>query len=85
MTTDDAFHILVIDDDPALRELLAEYLTMNGLRVTVVGDGKAMRESLAKATPDAIVLDVMLPGEDAVSAHDGNRPYRISHPARRSH
>ena len=67
MTTDDAFHILVIDDDPALRELLAEYLTMNGLRVTVVGDGNAMRESLAKATPDAIVLDLMLPGEDGLS------------------
>jgi two-component system phosphate regulon response regulator OmpR len=47
--------------------LLAEYLTMNGLRVTVVGDGKAMRESLAKATPDAIVLDLMLPGEDGLS------------------
>jgi two-component system phosphate regulon response regulator OmpR len=67
MTKDDAFHILVIDDDPALQELLAEYLTVNGLNVTAVGDGRAMRQFLAKVTPDAIVLDLMLPGEDGLS------------------
>jgi two-component system phosphate regulon response regulator OmpR len=67
MSTADSFHILVIDDDPALRELLAEYLSVNGLKVTVVGDGKAMRGALAKIKPDAIVLDLMLPGEDGLS------------------
>ncbi|MDP1612281.1 MAG: response regulator [Sulfuritalea sp.] len=67
MTTDDSSHILVVDDDPALRELLAEYLAVNGLKVTAVGDGKAMRQALDKGGATAIVLDLMLPGEDGLS------------------
>ncbi len=62
-----ADRILVVDDDPALRDLLAEYLTVNGLIVGTVCDGAAMRRSLAKDMPDAIVLDLMLPGEDGLS------------------
>jgi two-component system phosphate regulon response regulator OmpR len=60
-------HILVVDDDPALRDLLAEYLTLNGLTVETVGDGAAMRRALASNMPGAIVLDLMLPGEDGLS------------------
>ena len=59
--------ILVVDDDPALRDLLAEYLSVNGLAVETVGDGAAMRRALARGLPDAIVLDLMLPGEDGLS------------------
>jgi len=67
MRTEDSFDILVVDDDPALRELLAEYLTVNGLAVRAVCDGRAMRQALDKGKPGAIVLDLMLPGEDGLS------------------
>lgn len=59
--------VLVVDDDPALRELLSEYLSDNGLLVETVGDGIAMRRALAKRLPGVIVLDLMLPGEDGLS------------------
>ena len=59
--------ILVVDDDPALRELLATYLAANGFAVDAVGDGAAMRAALASGLPDAIVLDLMLPGEDGLA------------------
>lgn len=60
-------HILVVDDDPALRELLTTYLTANGFAVNAVGDGVAMRAALGEGLPDAIVLDLMLPGEDGLT------------------
>lgn len=60
-------HILVVDDDPALRELLRDYLTTHGFIVQAVGDGAAMRAALANGMPDAIVLDLMLPGEDGLA------------------
>lgn len=60
-------HLLVVDDDCALRERLSRYLTEHGYRVTAVGDGLAMDACLETETPDAIVLDLMLPGEDGLS------------------
>ena len=59
--------ILVVDDDPALRELLADYLSASGLVVDTAVDGGQMRRSIAERPPDAIVLDLMLPGEDGLS------------------
>lgn len=62
--TDHAHHILVVDDDRRLRELLARFLTQNGYRVTTAAsaaEAQAMSESLVF---DALVLDVMMPGEN---------------------
>jgi two-component system phosphate regulon response regulator OmpR len=59
--------ILVVDDDPDLCELLRSYLGANGFEVQTAGDGVAMRAALAAGLPDAIVLDLMLPGEDGLS------------------
>ncbi|MBF0255237.1 MAG: response regulator [Gammaproteobacteria bacterium] len=59
-------HILVVDDDPGLCQLLAEYLSGNGFKVTAVAEGNAMRQALQQR-PDALVLDLMLPGEDGLS------------------
>ena len=60
-------HVLVVDDDRDLQDLLAEYLGANGLRVSTAGDGAQMRERMAQDPPDAIILDLMLPGEDGLS------------------
>lgn len=59
--------ILVVDDDLELRELLAEYLGRNGFAVNLAEDGRQMRARLAGGMPDAIILDLMLPGDDGLS------------------
>lgn len=59
--------ILVVDDDPDLRTLLADYLSASGLGVDTAADGRQMRERMAQAWPDALVLDLMLPGEDGLT------------------
>lgn len=59
--------ILVVDDDPTLRELLVDYLSGNGFDVTAVADGIAMRSVLDTHPFELIVLDLMLPGEDGLS------------------
>jgi two-component system OmpR family response regulator len=60
-------HLLVVDDDRDIRELLTNYLTRNGFRATAVADGRAMRAALAAHAFDLVVLDVMLPGEDGLT------------------
>ena len=60
-------HILVVDDDAEIRNLLSEYLRKNGYRVTTVADGKGMRGALEVGHPDMVVLDLMLPGEDGLT------------------
>ena len=67
MSSSPVERVLVVDDDPALRELLSDYLTANGMVVEAVGDGAAMRIALLAGMPGAIVLDLMLPGEDGLS------------------
>jgi two-component system OmpR family response regulator len=64
---DSADHILVVDDDADIRELLAEYLTKNGLRVSVAAGGRQMRTALEMGNIDLVVLDVMMPGEDGLA------------------
>ena len=59
--------LLVVDDDSGIRDLLSRYLTEQGFRVSAVGDGQAMDAWLAQATPDLVILDLMLPGEDGLS------------------
>ncbi|MBP0630977.1 MULTISPECIES: response regulator [unclassified Cupriavidus] len=59
-------HILVVDDDREIRELVSTYLTKNGLRVTVAQDGRQMRSILEANAVDLIVLDVMMPGDDGL-------------------
>lgn len=59
--------ILVVDDDGRLRELLQRYLSEQGYHVEAVVDGAAMDQALASQRFDALVLDLMLPGEDGLS------------------
>jgi two-component system OmpR family response regulator len=60
-------HLLLVDDDPELRDLLREYLGQAGFRVTAAADGREMRRALAVAHFDLVILDIMLPGEDGFS------------------
>ena len=60
-------HVLVVDDDPRLAELLSKYLTDHGYRVTIAGNAAAARKHLQGMTYDMIVLDVMMPGEDGIA------------------
>jgi two-component system phosphate regulon response regulator OmpR len=60
-------HLLVVDDDARLRELLRRYLSDNGFRVTVAGDAAEARANLASLTFDLMVLDVMMPGENGLA------------------
>jgi len=59
--------VLVVDDDPALLELLTDYLGASGFQVEAAADGVQMRARMAQAWPDVLVLDLMLPGEDGLS------------------
>lgn len=67
MTNPAPVRILVVDDDPALRVLLTDYLAASGFVVDTASDGVEMHQRLAQAVPDAIVLDLMLPGQDGLS------------------
>src|SRR5471030_34357 len=60
-------HILVIDDDPQIRALLKEYLTENGLRVSVASTSEEMSKILADEAVDLVVLDLRLAGEDGLA------------------
>ena len=65
--TPTAKHLLVVDDDPKLRELLRRYLAENQFEVSLAQDGLAMNRVLQRHPVDLIVLDLMLPGEDGLS------------------
>ena len=60
-------HLLIVDDDERIRQLLKQYLIRNGFLVTAARDGAHARKLLAGLEFDLIVLDVMMPGEDGMS------------------
>ena len=59
-------HLLVVDDDLRIRELLHRYLAGSGFRVTTAGDAAEARAKLANMQFDLVVLDVMMPGENGL-------------------
>lgn len=66
MPSDDAPHLLVVDDDTRIRNLLKQYLSENGFRVTVAGNADEARRQLVGLDFDLLILDVMMPGETGV-------------------
>lgn len=60
-------HILVVDDDQEIRDLLARFLAKHGLRVSTARDGVEMGRLLDERKVDLVVLDLMLPGEDGLA------------------
>lgn len=66
LPADDAPHLLVVDDDTRIRNLLREFLSANGFRVTAAGNAAEARRKLDGLAFDLLVLDVMMPGESGV-------------------
>jgi two-component system, OmpR family, phosphate regulon response regulator OmpR len=64
---DDLSHILIVDDDRRIRELLATYLKTNGFMVTAASNAAEARRALAGLAFDVIVLDIMMPGENGLA------------------
>src|SRR5262245_37902042 len=60
-------HLLVVDDNSEIRELLARFLAKHGFRVSTAREGNEMRKALAEWRIDLVVLDLMLPGEDGLT------------------
>jgi two-component system OmpR family response regulator len=60
--------ILVVDDDPDLRKLIGDFLQGHGYRVEVAENSAAMRRAIERERPGLVILDVMMPGEDGLSA-----------------
>ena len=65
--SDEAWQILIVEDDERLAGLTREYLESNGMQVSVEGDGTAAVERIKTEQPDLVILDLMLPGEDGLS------------------
>lgn len=60
-------HVLVVDDDREIRQLVGDYLRKNGFRVSLAAEGRQMREALSASRIDLVVLDLMLPGDDGLT------------------
>ena len=67
MSADTAPRILVVDDDPGIREVLCDYLILHGYEAVGAASAAEMDRALAQQTLDLIVLDLMMPGEDGLS------------------
>ncbi|WP_182852117.1 response regulator [Metapseudomonas otitidis] len=63
----EAWRILIVEDDQRLAELTREYLEGNGLRVSIESDGGQAVARILAERPDLVILDLMLPGEDGLS------------------
>ncbi|MCP3722431.1 response regulator [Paraburkholderia sp. CNPSo 3272] len=64
--TEKTDHVLIVDDDRGIRELVGAYLEKNGMRVSLAANGREMRSVLEGGAPDLIVLDLMMPGDDGL-------------------
>ena len=62
-----AVRILMVDDDPGIRDVVSEFLTRHGYHVETAGDATEMEQVLNRGSVDVVVLDVMLPGEDGLA------------------
>jgi two-component system, OmpR family, response regulator len=59
-------HVLTVDDDPSVRQMIVDYLGDNDIRVTALASARQIAEVMARDTIDLVVLDLRLPGEDGM-------------------
>jgi two-component system, OmpR family, response regulator len=62
-----AARVLMVDDDPGIRDVVSDFLRRHGFAVETAGDGNEMEQALARGPVDLVVLDIMLPGEDGLA------------------
>jgi two-component system response regulator RstA len=74
MTTESGPRVLIVEDDPKLAGLVADYLAANGLSVTIESRGDRAEARILAERPDAVVLDLMLPGRDGLAVCRAVRP-----------
>jgi two-component system OmpR family response regulator len=60
-------HLLIVDDDRGIRDLVSQFLTRHGYRCSTAKNGQEMRDSITAGRIDLVILDLMLPGEDGLS------------------
>src|SRR5215831_13912260 len=60
-------HILIVDDQREICDLVQEYLSGEGYRVSIALDGAEMRKAMTQSSVDLVILDLMLPGEDGLT------------------
>lgn len=60
-------HIVVVDDEPGIRETIQEYLELHDYRVTAAGGGEELRRAVDGNSVDLVLLDIRMPGEDGLS------------------
>jgi two-component system OmpR family response regulator len=63
----DTAHILIVDDQKEICDVVQEYLSGEGYRVSTANDGAEMRRVIAQSPADLVILDLMLPGEDGLT------------------
>ncbi len=78
--SDQAPHVLIVDDDTRIRDLLGSYLGRNGFRVTTAATAAEARARMQALAFDALVLDIMMPGEDGLSLTKSLREIRADVP-----
>jgi DNA-binding response OmpR family regulator len=59
-------HVLVVDDDPSIRQLIVDYLGDNDIQVTALASGREIADVTSRAIVDLLILDLKLPGEDGI-------------------
>lgn len=60
-------HILIVEDEPKIAQLMADYLTVEGFETTVLGSGLSAAATVKSLKPNFVILDVMLPGKDGLT------------------
>jgi two-component system, OmpR family, response regulator len=65
-TTATPIHVLAVDDDPSVRQMIADYLGDNDIQVTALASGHTIADVMARHTIDLLILDLKLPGEDGM-------------------
>jgi two-component system response regulator BaeR len=71
----ETMHVLIVEDEPKIAALLHDYLAAAGYRVSVLDSGKGATASVREHAPDAVLLDLMLPGEDGLTICRGIRAF----------
>src|SRR5262245_49850216 len=59
-------HVLVVDDDPSVRQMVVDYLGDNEVKVTALAGGREIADVMGRETIDLVVLDLRMPGEDGM-------------------